>query len=200
MQPKDKIDKLDKLNYIKKFCVHNDFPQKGVKFIDVFPLMQRFYPFDINRAEIPVESIVFLPESRGFLFYQWCKKYSQVVPCRKRNKLPGELVSISYKKEYGEDQLFYQIDSLKSAIRSIAFDNNIVSITLFDDVLATGGTMLGLIDALHGTSIEVDGENFILKVKSVSTYIELTNLKGREAINERGIEVYSVYQIDGNEL
>jgi adenine phosphoribosyltransferase len=80
---------------------------------------------------------------------------------RKKGKLPGKTVSISYGLEYGNDVIEMQ----ESAV--VTLDN----VLLVDDVLATGGT------ALAGAKlIEQCGAN----VAGLATVMELGFLNGRK--------------------
>lgn len=64
-------------------------------------------------------------ESRGFLFgplvaYRCNKGF---VPIRKKGKLPGAKVSVSYALEYGEDVMEMQTDSLHKGEKVLILDD-----------------------------------------------------------------------------
>jgi len=115
-----------------------DFPQAGVLFRDITPLLgnrEAFTyvietmakPFETD----PVDAIVGI-ESRGFLFgaplaYRLGIPF---VPVRKAGKLPAPVMSVEYALEYGTSQLDIHKDALTSGQR----------VAIVDDVLATGGT------------------------------------------------------------
>jgi adenine phosphoribosyltransferase len=115
-----------------------DFPQPGVLFRDITPLLnsrEAFAyaidsmagPFETN----PVDAIVGI-ESRGFLFgaplaYRLGLPF---VPVRKAGKLPAPVMSVEYALEYGSSQLDIHQDALAAGQR----------VAIVDDVLATGGT------------------------------------------------------------
>lgn len=188
------------LSFIKKDCITKGFPIEGINFIDIFPLMQQCYPADIEASGMKMESVVFLPEARGFLYYTWAKQFGSVIPCRKSGKLPGELWEIVYEKEYGADKLYFQKAALESAVRRAAKNGNVIEVSIFDDILATGGTMAALINAVNAMTVEVDGVAYNLKVKSVGCYIELTELPGRALLEGLGVDVFTVYRLNTEEL
>jgi adenine phosphoribosyltransferase len=115
-----------------------DFPQPGVLFRDITPLLQDATAFrqvidDFTAYLRPrrIEAIVGI-ESRGFLFGAPLAYNLGVpfVPVRKAGKLPAERMSIEYALEYGQGQLDIHADGLRPGQRA----------ALVDDLLATGGT------------------------------------------------------------
>lgn len=135
---------MDLLEKCLKF--YPDFPKKGVNFVDIFPLFNSDktigkmcelfsarYTNDFHDTDI---TKVVAVESRGFLFAPIiCGSYEiPLVPARKPGKLPGQVVSTSFKTEYEEDTLEIQKDAIRQG--------DIVLI--HDDVLATGRTMYNL--------------------------------------------------------
>ena len=120
-------------SYIKEVP---DFPQKGINYKDIQPLLaddQAFFDALYDLAElVDVEKIDYFVgiESRGFIFASALaamnmKGFKMV---RKAGKLPTEdLISMEYGLEYGSDTLEMQKGS-----------GNVV---IVDDVFATGGTM-----------------------------------------------------------
>lgn len=177
-------------------CTYKDYPANGVSFIDIFPILREFYPQDFEqkfsgRFE---DSIVFVPEARGFLFYGHINPKLSV-PLRKPNKLPGELYTFSYQKEYGEDALCFSLHHLKQAIncylQTHKCEDNIIPITFFDDILATGGTTKAFISYIE--NIKVEGYSF--KVKDCKFYIILNDLCGKDILSSLNIPITSVYEI-----
>lgn len=173
--------------------IYKDFPKEGVDFIDIFPLMQQNFPYDFLRKDFDIKPIVFIPEARGFLFYQSFKPH-QVIPLRKSGKLPGDLVKISYKKEYGEDQLFFSMKHLKDAVNKMIFTTNVVPVTVFDDVLATGGTAEAIIKALNEVVLKTRNGLVRLKVFNFLSYLEITKLNGRSILEKLDVKVDTVYE------
>lgn len=115
-----------KLDIIKKHIASfPDFPKKGILFWDIFSVLQRPKIFQILKEVLieavrniqpPPDCVVSL-DSRGFLFGPLISLEFDFpfVPIRKKGKLPGEVVSSTYSKEYGEDTLELQLGSIQPA-------------------------------------------------------------------------------------
>ena len=147
-----------------------DFPEEGIIFRDVTPLLKDKEAY--NGLGVQVD-VVAGPEARGFLF--GCpvayKVNAGFVPVRKPGKLPRETVSASYDLEYGKNEVHIHADSIKPG-------ENVV---IIDDLLATGGTVeatIQLVEQLGG------------KVVGIAFLIELEALKGREKLKD-----YNVYSV-----
>ena len=148
-----------------------DWPQEGVIFRDIMPLLAD--PEALTEtidtigdwAEERRPDIVVGGEARGF-FIGSAVAYRLkcgFVPARRPGKLPMTTIGEEYALEYGTNALELQSDAFKGGSR----------VLIHDDVLATGGTskaMAKLVEQLGG---EVIGMAFI---------IELDFLKGREQI------------------
>jgi adenine phosphoribosyltransferase len=86
-------------------------------------------------------------DSRGFLFGSIVASAAGLpfVPLRKAGKLPGKCLSESYALEYGEATLEVQVEAVeKDAV-----------FVVFDDLLATGGTMGAAVKLLQAAGAEV---------------------------------------------
>ena len=102
-------------------------------------------------------------DARGFLFgtalsFELSKP---IILARKPGKLPGELITKSYKLEYGSNSLSIQKDSI----------HNFKSFAIVDDLLATGGTASCVSEILNEANKLVTG---------LSVFIELKKLNGRK--------------------
>ena len=86
-----------------------------------------------------------------------------------------QVISASYKKEYGTDTIQIHRDALS--------ENDIVLI--HDDLLATGGSIEGAIQLVKKAGVKKIYVNFL---------IELNELNGRKTIDE-DIEVTSLIQL-----
>ncbi|MDD5217648.1 MAG: adenine phosphoribosyltransferase [Candidatus Omnitrophica bacterium] len=154
-----------------------DFPQKGVIFKDITPILKdpAVYRFVIDTLTgilkpVSFDAIVGI-ESRGFMFgtalaYQMKKAF---VPVRKKGKLPYRTVQMSYALEYGEAVVEMHEDAIKK-------DDRVV---IVDDLLATGGTALAaaqLVEKLGG------------KVEKYAFVIELLFFKGREKLSAYDVD------------
>lgn len=104
-------------------------------------------------------------EARGFLFGPTLalRANCAFVPVRKPNKLPGDLVVVSYNKEYSTDSFAIQKGTIKPGQR----------VLIVDDILATGGTALAADELVTRLGGELVGHLFLL---------ELTFLQGRKRL------------------
>jgi adenine phosphoribosyltransferase len=159
-----------------------DFPQPGVLFRDITPLLGNQAAFrqvidsfaDLGRAD-GIDAVVGI-ESRGFLFgaplaYQLGVPF---VPVRKAGKLPAPVMSVEYALEYGSSQLDIHKDALAVGQR----------VAIVDDVLATGGTAKAtamLVDLVGG------------KVAAFLFLAELGGLGGRAQIKDYAVRTLLTY-------
>lgn len=156
-----------------------DFPQEGVLFRDITPLMDDGPAFKeacdrlIEYAKKIGAEIVVGPESRGFIF--GCPvSYALGIgfaPVRKPNKLPRKTISCKYELEYGTNELHMHEDAIKKGQK----------VLIIDDLLATGGTVEATIKLVEQMGGVVAGCAFL---------IELEDLKGREKL--KGYDVYAL--------
>lgn len=118
--------------------VYKGFPKEGVDFIDLMPILAVKAKFDRMISDMlalvenkDITKVVGV-ESRGFFFALPIAQRLEAgfVPARKPNKLPGEIISAQYEKEYGLDELCIQ--------KGVIAPED--SVLIVDDVLATGGT------------------------------------------------------------
>jgi adenine phosphoribosyltransferase len=158
-----------------------DFPQPGILFRDVTPLLRdpaalrEVVAHFADRYRDAGIGVVAGIESRGFIFGAPLAMELGVgfVPIRKVGKLPAEKIHREYALEYGTAALEIHVDAVGPGER----------VLLIDDLLATGGTACAaaqLIESLGGT------------VASVAFLIELEFLGGRGVLG--GHDVYSVLQ------
>ena len=139
-----------------------DFPKKGINFRDVTTLFKNPECLRIMVDELyeiykdkGITKIVGI-ESRGFVIASALavKLGAGIVLCRKPGKLPGETVSESFSKEYGEDTIEIHKDSI---------DNEDI-VLLHDDLLATGGTMRAAHNLVKKFSPKNVYVNFIIEI------------------------------------
>lgn len=145
-----------------------DFPQPGILFRDITPLLGNgealravvqdlAAPFRQQRID-RVAAI----EARGFVIGAplAVELGAGFVPMRKAGKLPHETFSAQYELEYGDAAIELHQDGM------LPGDN----VLLVDDVLATGGTLAAAVELVQQTGANVVG---------IVTLIELTALDGR---------------------
>ena len=163
------MDNLKKyINEIK------DFPYEGIDFKDINPLYKE--PKRWTELMLPLQKLItstkpdYLAgiESRGFISAASLAFNLSVgfIPIRKPNKLPGKVLGINYKLEYGEDRLEIQKEFFKKESK----------ILLIDDLLATGGTA-----SAAGRLIKKAGGNLI----GYGFLVEISKLKGREKLDQK---------------
>jgi adenine phosphoribosyltransferase len=156
-----------------------DFPQPGVLFKDITPLLDNAQAFSraIDAMAEPAMALhpthVLGIESRGFIFGSALAHKLGIgfAPARKPGKLPMPTYSAPYASEYGEHLLHIHQDAFKAGDR----------VLIVDDVLATGGTA-----AAARAIIERTGAHPL----ALTLFIELTFLKGRDVL--KGLPVFSV--------
>ena len=158
-----------------------DFPQEGIIFRDITPVLQNAEAlraavdqFCDQLKDLDFDYVVG-PESRGFIFgvpvaYAMGKGF---VPVRKPGKLPCEVISKSYDLEYGSNVLEMHRDALKPGDR----------IVVVDDLIATGGTTKAICELVEELGAEIVSLNF---------FIELEGLKGRDVLE--GYKVNTIIQ------
>lgn len=159
-----------------------DFPEKGIIFRDISPLMQDgdAYRFAVNEIvefakNLGVDKVVG-PEARGFMV--GCPVAVGLgcgfAMARKKGKLPRETVEVDYGLEYGEATLQLHSDAVKPGEK----------VLICDDLLATGGTTLATVELIEKLGGEVVGLAFL---------IELMDLKGRDKIENYTIKTLMEY-------
>jgi len=154
-----------------------DFPTPGILFKDLTPLLADGPLFgEVGRAIADRHAaagfdVVAGVEARGFLFAGAVAIASGtgVVPIRKAGKLPWRTVSAAYELEYGEAVVEVHEDAFADHKR----------VLLVDDVLATGGTLAAAADLVGRAGGRLVG---------VSVVVELTALRGRDALADLDIQ------------
>jgi adenine phosphoribosyltransferase len=157
-----------------------DFPEKGIVFRDITPLLldPKYFAEAIKqlteKARRLKPDVIVGIDSRGFIFGPIIAQKLRVgfVPARKVNKLlPRKTVKQTYALEYGTDGVKIHADSVKPRERAL----------IIDDLVATGGTAKAtakLVEKLGG------------KVVGLLFLNELTYLKPRKKL--KGYRVISL--------
>ncbi len=156
-----------------------DFPQKGVLFRDITPLLKNRDAFKeaINLMVEPFKNekidLVVGIEARGLILASPIayNLNAGFVPIRKPGKLPWKTERKEYELEYGMAILEVHLDSIQNGDR----------ILIVDDVLATGGTAKAAAELVEKLGGVVVGFDFL---------IELVDLKGRDMLSK-----YPLYSI-----
>jgi adenine phosphoribosyltransferase len=150
-----------------------DYPQKGIIFRDITPLLGDKKIFSevvalMSKAWMsdPPELVAGI-EARGFIpgAAIAVKLGAGFVPIRKTGKLPWMTVVESYDLEYGTDQLEVHSDAVQPGQK----------VLIVDDVLATGGTASAAVRLMRKLGADVVG---------VQVLIELGYLDGRDRLKD----------------
>ena len=159
-----------------------DYPQAGVTFKDITPLLADHVAFAgavdaivAHHGRGTIDKVVGI-EARGFIIAAPVAYHfgAGFVPMRKKGKLPAPTFSESYALEYGEAELEVHQDALEQGDR----------VLIVDDVLATGGTV-----AAAATLVDRAGA----KVAGASVLIELTALGGRGRLEDLDVHALLTY-------
>ncbi len=158
-----------------------DFPQPGIVFRDIMPLLADSEALRQTVDELAAwaeprsPDVILGAEARGYITggALACRLGCGFVAARKPGKLPWRTVAAKYALEYGFDSLELHADAIARGQR----------VLIHDDVLATGGTAKATVDLVEQLGGEVVGLPFI---------IELEALKGREKL--AGYDVASLIQ------
>lgn len=148
-----------------------DFPKEGIVFFDITPLLGdgKAFAYAIDKMAEQFQDTgatkILAAEARGFIFGAPLayKMGIGFIPVRKPGKLPYKCVSVSYDLEYGSDTLCMHEDAIKPGER----------ILIIDDLIATGGTVEGMVELVKGSGGEIAGVGFL---------IELSFLNGLEKL------------------
>ncbi len=163
------------------FRIIQDFPKKGIGFIDITTVMKEPEAMTVisnticNHYRDKGITKVIAMESRGFFFGSIISERLQAgfIPARKPGKLPGDTYKATFDKEYGQDTIEIHKDGISS--------EDIVLI--HDDILATGGTAAAAIDLVKKAGV---------KKIYFNTIGEIDFLKGRDKILS-DVEYYNLF-------
>ncbi len=139
-----------------------DFPQKGIVFKDLTPLLRDPETLRLSCETIAERhrgrgvTVVCGMEARGFVFGAVVAHLLRVgfVPLRKPGKLPHEKRSVSYALEYGTAELEIHRDAVGAGDRAL----------LVDDLLATGGTMAASVSLVESLGARVVACAFVVEL------------------------------------
>jgi adenine phosphoribosyltransferase len=166
-----------------------DYPQPGVVFKDITPLLADGAVFAAVVAGIAagqqegagdsgwgeIHKVVGI-EARGFILAApvACCLQAGFVPIRKQGKLPAKAYAESYQLEYATATIEVHVDAFVPGDR----------VLIVDDVLATGGTAAASANLVRRSGAEVAG---------VAVLLELGFLNGRASLP--GLDVRSLLAV-----
>ena len=165
-----------------------DFPKPGVVFRDITPLFQspralRMVADSFIQRYVEADfSHVAAMDARGFLIgsviaYELNKP---LILFRKQGKLPADVLSESYQTEYGEALLEVHSDSLCEGDR----------VLIFDDLIATGGTLLAAANLVRRTGAQVF---------EAAAIIDLPELEGSRRLQAAGVPTFCLTEFSLSE-
>ena len=160
-----------------------DFPKPGVIFRDITPLFQspkalRLVADSFAQRYVEAEfTHIGAMDARGFLIgsiiaYQLNKP---LILFRKQGKLPADVRAEGYQTEYGEAFLEVLADSLCEGD----------SVLIFDDLIATGGTLIAAANLVRRMGA---------KVFEAAAIIDLPELGGSQRLEDMGIPTFCLTQ------
>jgi adenine phosphoribosyltransferase len=139
-----------------------DFPQPGVVFKDITPIIESGQLFRLvitvfadHYKRKNIEQIVAI-DARGFLFGSALAYVlgTGISVVRKKGKLPYHTIATTYDLEYGSNCIEMHTDSVKPGQR----------VLVIDDVLATGGTATAAIDLVSQLGGKVIEAAFLMEL------------------------------------
>ena len=158
-----------------------DFPKPGVIFRDITPLFQspralRLVADSFAQRYVEADfTHIGAMDARGFLIgsiiaYQLNKP---LILFRKQGKLPADVLAEGYQTEYGEAFLEVHADSLCEGD----------SVLMFDDLIATGGTLLAAARLVRRLGAHVH---------EAAAIIDLPELGGSQKLQDAGIPTFTL--------
>jgi adenine phosphoribosyltransferase len=162
----------------KEIKTFPDWPQKGVNFKDIQSILinpalaevTSFYLKELlpknEQKEFEFNKILCF-DARGFLFgFDLAKEAkTPMILARKPGKLPGKVISQTFGKEYGLDEIQIQEGLINPGDR----------VLIHDDLLATGGTAGAAAEIVLKCGAQIAGFHFIM---------DLTFLPGRKVLQK----------------
>lgn len=160
-----------------------DWPQPGVNFRDITPVLQdprcfrMLIDIFISRYMSQNLDVVAGVDARGFILGSVVAYELNLgfVPIRKKGKLPFDTLGEDYNLEYGSASVEIHTDAVHAGQR----------VLLMDDLIATGGALLAASRLLKRL-----GANIV----EACAIIDLPELGGSKLIEESGTSVFSLYQ------
>ncbi|MCD0505246.1 adenine phosphoribosyltransferase [Bordetella petrii] len=162
-----------------------DWPQPGVVFRDITPLLQDprtfrvlidLFVYRYMRQRLDLVAGV---DARGFIIGSVLAYELNLgfVPVRKHGKLPYRTVAEAYSLEYGNSSVEMHTDAVRTGQR----------VLLVDDLIATGGTMLAAIKLLQRL-----GANVV----EAAAIIDLPELGGSGKVAATGTPLFTACSFD----
>jgi adenine phosphoribosyltransferase len=149
-----------------------DYPQAGVVFKDITPLLAdgKAFAAVVDALAVtygPVDKVAGI-EARGFILAApvATRLGAGFVPIRKQGKLPGATFAEDYDLEYGTATIEVQTDAFVPGER----------VLVIDDVLATGGTARATADLVQRAGARLAGLAVLLELSFLNGRAKLAGL------------------------
>jgi adenine phosphoribosyltransferase len=164
-----------------------DWPQPGVMFRDITPLLQDPKTFrvliDLFVHRYMDQQLDFVAgiDARGFILGSVIAYELNLgfVPIRKKGKLPFTTIGEDYALEYGSATVEVHADACKAGDRAL----------LIDDLVATGGTMLAGVRLLQRLGAQV---------VECAAIVDLPELGGSRLLDQAGLKTWYVCRFEGH--
>lgn len=164
-----------------------DWPQEGILFRDITPLLQDKKYFRVlvdvfvhRYLNARIDYVAGI-DARGFILGAAVAYALNTgfIPVRKKDKLPFDTLSQSYELEYGSATVEIHTDACQAGDR----------VLLIDDLVATGGTLLAAASLLQRIGAQV---------VEAAAIVDLPELGGSARVREQGIPLYTVCDFPGH--
>lgn len=163
-----------------------DFPQPGIRFRDINPLiadgpgLSSTIAHLAARAQAVGAQAIAGMEARGFIFGAAVAVQLGIgfIPVRKPGKLPPPTIGIDYALEYGTDRLEINPAIIRPGLR----------IVIVDDLIATGGTAIAAMQLMRNAGAIVDHAQFV---------IDLPDLGGADRLRDSDVTVEAIMSFRG---
>ncbi len=150
-----------------------DFPQPGIVFKDITPLLGDAKAFgaaiEMFRQRYGSEHVDYVVgvEARGLVIGAALANAlgTGFIMVRKPGKLPAETLQATYELEYGTDALEIHLDAMTPGSR----------VVIIDDVLATGGTMTAVTELVATLKADIIEVAFLIELLFLDGRSQLTN-------------------------
>lgn len=164
-----------------------DWPQPGVQFRDITPLLQDPKTFRVlvdifvHRYMNQKVDMVAGLDARGFILGSVVAYELNVgfVPIRKKGKLPFTTIEEQYELEYGSATVEVHADACTPGQRFV----------VIDDLIATGGTMTAGVKLLRRLGAEI---------VEAGAIVDLPELGGSKVIRDADIPLFTVCNFAGH--
>lgn len=163
------------------------FPKEGIMFRDITTLLKDPTAFKqtidllAERYKDQKIDVIVGIEARGFILGAALAYAMGIgfVPIRKKGKLPGKTIAQNYELEYGVDTIEIHIDAIEKGQNCL----------LVDDLLATGGTILGAVELVEKTGGVVHECCFL---------VDLPEIGGSKKLDAKNLKWFALVDFEGH--